>query len=294
MKKTFTLIRTTLAFSSLFFLLSYSGGRASSGDEGNTGAPGDARNGATPITCQFCHSAGAFGPPTIKVELYDSIGTTKLTTYRPGKVHTVRVTLTATGTPIGYGFQLIDIKKTTNAPVAGFLQQGFQPAPNVQIATTSTGSSTPNRTYAEHRGVTSSPIFNVKWKAPAVGTGIVTFYTAGNAVNGNSGQSGDGSTSTSQEFAEGTTSTKDVSDNMRFEVFGSPNTEGVNLLLSSDRARLVTVRVSNLAGQIVSLDKWDITTGDNVRALHLGNVRGAYLIQVLDNQTVITKKIVKF
>ena len=294
MKKGLTFIRTALAFLSAFSLLSYSGGRAASGDEGNTGAPGDARNGATPITCQFCHSAGAFGPPTIKVELYDSIGTTKLTTYRPGRVHTVRVTTTATGTPVGYGFQLIDIKKTTSAPVAGFLQQGFQPAANVQIATTSTGSSTPNRTYAEHRGVSTSPIFNVKWKAPAVGTGAVVFYTAGTAVNGNSGQTGDGSTSTNQEFLEGTTSTKDVSDNMRFEVFGSPNTEGVNLLLSSDRARLVTVQVSNLAGQIISSDKWDITTGDNIRSLHLGNVRGAYLIQVLDNQTVITKKIVKF
>lgn len=294
MKKNFTLITKSLVFLSAFFLLSYSGGRAGSGDEGNTGAPGDARNGATPITCQFCHSAGAFGPPTIKIELYDSVGTVKLTNYVPNKTHTVRVTLTATGTPAGYGFQLIDIKKTTSAPIAGFLSQGFQPAQNIQIATTSAGSSTPNRTYAEHRGSSTSPIFNVKWKAPAVGNGAIVFYVAGNAVNGNSAQTGDGSTSTSQEFAEGTTSTKDVSDNLRFEVFSSPNTEGVNLLLSSDRARLVTVRVSNLAGQIVTSDKWDITTGDNIRALHLGNVRGAYLIQVLDNQRVITKKIVKF
>jgi hypothetical protein len=290
MKRTFTFI----AFLSVFAILSFSGGRAGGADEGNTGAPGDVRNGTTPITCQFCHSAGAFGPPTMKIELYDSVGTTKLTTYRPGLVHTVRVTITATGTPTGYGFQMIDIKKTGNTPVAGFLQQGFQTTPNVQIATTSTGSPTPNRTYAEHRGVTNSPIFDVKWRGPIKGTGAVVFYTAGTAVNGNSGQTGDGATSTNQEFAEGTTSTKDVAGTLRFEVFNGGNTEGVSLLLTSDRARSVTVRTSNLAGQIVSSDKWEITSGDNTKSLHLGNAHGAYLIQVVDNQTVITKKIIKF
>ncbi len=286
MKKTFTFI----AFLGVFAILSFSGGRASSGDEGNTGAPGDVAN----RTCQFCHSAGAFGPPTMKIELYDSVGTTKLTTYRPGQVHTVRVTTTATGTPIGYGFQMIDIKKTGNTPVAGFLQQGFQTASNVQIATTSAGSLTPNRTYAEHRGVSSSPIFNVKWKAPAVGTGAVVFYTAGTAVNGNGQQTGDGSTNTNQEFAEGTTSTKEIEGVLRFEVFSQGNTEGVSLLLTSDRARAVTVRVYNLEGRIVTIEKWAIASGDNIRSIQLGAVRGAYMIQMLDNQTVITKKIVKF
>lgn len=290
MKRTFTFF----AFLGVFVLLSFSGGRAGSGDEGNTGAPGDARNGTTPITCQFCHSAGAFGPPTMKIEIYDSTGTTKWTTYKPGLLHMVRVTITATGTPVGYGFQMIDIKKTGNTPIAGFLQQGLQTASNIQIATTSAGSPTPNRTYAEHRGRSVTPVFNVQWRAPAKGAGAIVFYTSGTAVNGNNGQTGDGATSTSQEFAEGTTSTKDVAGTLRFEVFNGGNTEGVSLLLTSDRARSVSVRASNLAGQVISLDRWDITSGENTRALRLGGVKGAYLIQVLDNQSVITKKIIKF
>ena len=290
MKRTFTFI----AFLGIFATLSFSGGRAGSGDEGNTGAPGDAMNGANARTCQSCHAAGAFGPPTMKIELFDSIGTARLTTYIPGRVHTVRVTTTATGTPGGYGFQMIDIKKTGNTPVAGFLQQGFQTASNVQIATTSAGSVTPNRTYAEHRGISTSPIFNVLWRAPAKGTGAVVFYTAGTAVNRNGGQGGDGATSTNQEFAEGTTSTKEIDGVLRFEVFSQGNTEGVSLLLTSDRARAVTVRVYNLEGQIMTIEKWNIASGDNIRSIQLGTVRGAYMIQVLDNQTVITKKIVKF
>jgi hypothetical protein len=189
---------------------------------------------------------------------------------------------------------MIDIKKTGNTPVAGFLQQGFQPASNVLIATTSTGSITPNRTYAEHRGVANSPTFNVKWKAPVKGTGAVVFYAAGNAVNGNSAQTGDGSTSTNQEFAEGTTSTKEIDGVLRFEVFGQGNTEGVSLLLTSDRARAVTVRVCNLEGKIVTTEKLAIVAGDNIHSIQLGAVRGAYMIQMLDNQTVITKKIIKF
>jgi hypothetical protein len=271
---------------------SFSGGRASGADEGNTGAPGDVMNGSTPLTCQFCHSLGAFSPLTMKIELYDSLGTTKLTSYLPTKVHTIRMTLTATGAPFGYGFQMIDLKKTGNTPVVGFLPLASQPS-NVQVATTSAQSPTPNRTYAEHRGVSTSPIFNIKWRAPAKGAGAIVFYGAGTAVNGNQAQSGDGSTSTSQEFSEGTTATKDLSENVRFEVF-SWNTDGVSLLLTSDRARSVAVRVSNLSGQIVTFDKWDIASGENIRTLNLGTARGAYLIQVIDNQTVITKKIIKF
>ena len=114
------------------------------------------------------------------------------------------------------------------------------------------------------------------------------------AVNGNSGQTGDGATSTSQEFAEGTTSTKEIEGVLRFEVFSQGNTEGVSLLLTSDRARAMTVRVCNLEGKIVATEKWDIASGDNIRSIQIGAVRGAYMIQMLDNQTVITKKIIKF
>jgi hypothetical protein len=292
MKKHFTSI-VLMAFLAIFFLTSYSGGRAGSGDEGNTGAPGDAMNGTTPITCQFCHSLGAFLPLTLKIELYDSAGTTKLMSYLPNKVHTIRTTLTATGAPAGYGFQMIDIKKTGNTPIAGFLPLASQPA-NIQVSTTSAQSSTPNRTYAEHRGVSSTPVFNVKWRAPVKGAGAIVFYAAGTAVNGNGGQSGDGSTSTNQEFAEGTTATKEATENVRFEVFNGGNSDGVSVLLTSEKARLLTLRVSNLSGQIVSTDKWDIASGDNIRSLNLGGVRGAYLIQVIDNQMVITKKIIKF
>jgi hypothetical protein len=292
MKKQFTSI-FLMAFLAMFLLTSNSGGRGSSGDEGNTGAPGDAKNGATPITCQFCHSLGAFGPPTMKIELYDSAGTTKLISYLPNKLHTIRVTMTATGAPAGYGFQMIDIKKTGNTPIAGFLAQNLQ-ANNVQIATTSAQSTTPNRTYAEHRGMSTSPIFNVKWRAPAISAGAVVFYAAGNAVNNNQGQSGDGSTSTNQEFAEGTTATKEATDITHFEVFNTGHSEEVTLSLTSQKARSVSVRVSNLSGQIVATDKWNITSGDNIRSLNLGNAHGAYLIQVIDNQSVITKKIIKF
>ncbi|MDZ7879007.1 MAG: T9SS type A sorting domain-containing protein [Saprospiraceae bacterium] len=293
MKNRFTLF-LFLAFCVPFFLTSYSGGRAGGGDEGNTGAPGDVVSGTTKITCQYCHSSGAYGPPTIEIELYDSLGTTKLTTYVPGKLHTVRTTLAAgAGTPLGYGFQMIDINKTTSKPVAGFLPQAAQAA-NVQIATTSAQSASPNRTYAEHKGVGNSPIFDVKWRAPAKGVGAIVFYASGCAVNKNGQQTGDGSTSVNQEFAEGTTSTKDVADNIRFEVFNDGNTEGVSLLLTSEKAQSVSLRVCNISGQIVLADKWAIASGDNIRSLNLGGVHGAYLIQVIDNQRIITKKIIKF
>ncbi len=61
---------------------------------------------------------------------------------------------------------------------------------NYKIATIPNG-----RTYAEHDNVSTPNIFNVVWTAPAAGTGNVT-YAAGNAVDKNGLNSGDGSSVT--------------------------------------------------------------------------------------------------
>jgi hypothetical protein len=273
----------------LALFLNNSNGRASDSGVGNTGAPGDA-----PVTCQDCHSAGAFGPPSMTVELFDSTNTTRLTAYRPNRLHVVRVTITATGVPAagGYGFQMIDIRKLTNTPVGGILATNQQTI-GTNVKATTLASTT--RTYAEHRsGKSSSNVFNVRWRAPAIGTGPVEFYAAGNAVNGTGTQSGDGAANTKLDMPEGTTSTNDLSDKVQFTLGPNPVHDQLTLRVNSQRDHSLQVAIVNIAGQTVLAEKWQIGAGENTRTLQLGKFqRGAYLIQITDNQETIAKKVFK-
>jgi Secretion system C-terminal sorting domain len=274
---------------SAVLFLNNSSGRAADAGIGNTGAPGDA-----PVTCQSCHAAGTFGPPTMRVELYDSTNTTKLTSYRPGLVHVVRVTTTGTNVPAagGYGFQMIDIRKTGNTALGGILPTVQQTLGTNVKATTLAGTT---RTYAEHRGGKSAAgVFNVRWRAPAVSTGAVTFYAAGNVVNGDGGQSGDGSANTTLEVTEGRVSTNDLAAKIRFDLSPNPVADQLTMSVNSSSAHVLTIHILNLAGQTVLSEKWQIGSGNNAKTLDVKHLAtGAYMVQVVDNQDVLAKKVLK-
>jgi len=84
------------------------------------------------------------------------------------------------GTPAGYGFQATALDGSNNK--AGDFSN---PIAGTQIATAGA------REYAEHVGVSPMGAYGWQWTAPAAGTGSVTFYGIGNAVNGTGNTSGD-------------------------------------------------------------------------------------------------------
>lgn len=164
-----------------FVFSSNSGGRASSGGSGNTGAPGEG-------TCASCHSGGSFGA-SLTIQVFNAGTTTPVTNYMPGTTYDLKVTVSnSSGAPAGYGFQMVALKNSTNTNTGTWTTPGS----NTKIGTAG------SRSYVEH-GVggtySASNIFTTKWVAPASGTGSVTFYSAGNVVNGNGGTSGDSPTS---------------------------------------------------------------------------------------------------
>ncbi len=187
---------------SIFFLLAILGlltlpgnknGRASQSGKGNTGAPGDETVNGAAYTCTGCHNDGAFNP-IVSVSVLDT-GNVAITHYTPGKLYTARVSINAAGTGLsGYGFQMIALRDTGNIDLDGFSDVNPN---NYKIATINNG-----RTYAEHANVSASNTFNVRWTAPVAGTGSVTFYAAGNAVNGNGNSDGDGASVTSLHLFE--------------------------------------------------------------------------------------------
>jgi trimeric autotransporter adhesin len=202
MKKViFTLF--TVAFLAFLFS-SNSGGRATSGGSGNTGAPSEG-------TCANCHSGGSYNP-SLSVQIFQAGTQTPVTQYMAGITYDMKVTVTAAmGSPAGYGFQMVALRSgNTNA--------GSWSNPGANTKTATAG----GRNYVEH-GVggtySSTNTFTMKWTAPAAGTGAVTFYSSGNAINGNGGTGGDSPVNTSisitemvQNISAGTASNVTIAD----------------------------------------------------------------------------------
>ncbi len=287
------IIYTLFLSATSLLLISNAGGKAAVANEGMTGAPGDSKQAnGTAITCQACHNGGTFNP-TGKIDFFDEAGTAAVTKYEAGKTYTIRFTITASGSPGGYGFQMIDIRKSNSANVKGFLPATSQ-ATGIQITAISSGSQA-NRSYAEQRQSLTSNTINVKWKAPAAGTGAVVFYAVGNAVNRNSSDAGDnGTASVNAEFTELTSSVNELATSVEMAVSPNPITEGVILSLSSKVGKNVQVRITDISGKTVLTDNRAIQAGENAVKLDVSHlVKGAYMIQVIENQNVISKKIVK-
>jgi len=181
MKQTsnFSVVTLCLLASIGFFMISSSGGRAGAANSGNTGAPGEPSG----QKCGSCHIGGGFSPISESLLITNPGSSDPIDAYVPGQTYEVTLTVNASGSPAGYGFQMtsLDVSNTE----AG---SWSSPATNVQIETASLVG---GRTYVEHKGVGSSNVFRVNWTAPAAGAGLVSFYHAANGVNGNGATSGD-------------------------------------------------------------------------------------------------------
>ncbi len=197
-----------------YALISSSGGRATTANSGNTGAPGE-----TGPTCGICHTGGSanFGTVNIQLTVKDPLGVPLTSEYTAGATYSVEVQVSSTmGIPSGYGFQMTALTSanmnagTWQSPIAG-----------TTIATISLGG---GRTYVEHSAPNASGIFQVEWVAPPTGTGDVSFYYAGNAVNVNFINTGDiGSFGAVQTFQEACQMLTITTDSIRMPLCAGDN-----------------------------------------------------------------------
>ncbi len=234
-----------VAFIGLLTLTGNKNGRASQSGAGNTGAPGDQTLNGAPLTCTGCHDDGAFNS-IVFVQVLDT-GGVAITHYKPGKLYNAQVSINASGSGLaGYGFQMIALRDTGNIDLDGF--SDINPN-NYKIATISNG-----RTYAEHANISASNTFNVRWTAPTAGTGSVTFYAAGNAVNGNDNSDGDGASNTSLRlFEEITLSSgeKEISSAPLAGISPNPVRDVAQLELNIPLAGQYRLKAYNLSGRLI-------------------------------------------
>lgn len=290
-KSTYMKIRLAISLFLLFIgLLTLPGnknGRASQSGKGNTGAPGDQTLNGLAYTCTGCHDDGAFNP-NISITVLDT-GEMAITHYMPGKLYTARVSINASGTGLsGYGFQMIALRDTGNVDLDGF--SDINPN-NYKIATISNG-----RTYAEHANVSASNTFNVRWTAPVAGTGSVTFYASGNAVNGNGNSSGDGGAVTSLHLDEEITLSSGEVDASEpsIRIFPNPVTDVASVTCALPNSGEYQLSAYNMAGKKV----WSMTqifpSGNNNYQIPTEKwPTGAYFISISSEKWSKIVKILK-
>ncbi len=254
-------------------------GRATTGSEGVTGAPGDTSQGGNAKTCgaSGCHSTGAFGPMSLSITLLDSAAQTPVNQYIPNKNYIARVTISSgSGSPAGYGFQMIALKDNGNVPTNSF-SDPLGLSNNYKLKTLGT------RTYAEHQTMSTTNTFNVIWKAPTAGSGSVTFYSSGNAVNNNMGSGGDGAANNKLQVSEITSGLNDLRSAALLPLRLSPNpvTTSTQLTFSLPESSEYRLLVRDLSGRIV----WENTAwqaaGDNSVELPAQSWQsGIYLVEI--------------
>lgn len=221
--------------------MSNRGGRAGSQNLGSTGAPKEL------TVCKSCHN----GPINVGISLNLLDGQDTVNSYEPGKNYIIRVSIQhlSGNTPKAYGFQLTGL----NAPINtdGPTISSISPlTSNVKINTAQ------NRVYAEHNDRSTTPNFDVHWKAPDEGTGPVSFYAAGNGVNADNNLTGDGSAKISAQFNEKNinTSSRNYSSKS-IGLYPNPATEFSTVIDDANQVYKIVIR--DLLGKTQRIDILD-------------------------------------
>lgn len=233
-----------------------------------TGAPG---SGGSAGTCanNGCHTSGDFSP-SLSISLLD--GSDAVDEYEPGKAYTLKVSINASGSPARYGFQAVALDESDDQAGAwGTLGNGQQ------VETLS------GRDYLEHSTPSQNSSFETEWIAPAIGTGEVTFYSAGIASNNNGGTTGDGTASDDLTIDEApVNSTSNVNgDIASFDIFPNPVEDMLNLKINSRINGDFNIRVIDVMGRVASLSSISLQNGNQVKSIPAGNLTpGLYVVQL--------------
>lgn len=286
MKLKFTYTILCLTFLAFVFS-SNSGGRAGAANQGNSGAPGDDSK-----TCVTCHGNNAAIQVTLSMDVLDDNGNSiVMAGYVPGLTYEVQTTINVeSGSPEGFGYQMTGINASMgqNGPMADAFSD---PADNVQVATvSSTG-----RTYAEHKGVSASNVFSVRWTAPEANSGDVSFYACGNGVNGNNETGGDNAACNTLLLPENTSlSTNTLDENITLDIVPNPVEDVINLQTISPNTGDYELILTDIAGRQVYSESFLMPQGKGNSPIFVDQLQaGLYFLHLSGNGKIVTRQIVK-
>lgn len=276
--------RVIYTFFALIFIaivtMSNSAGRASTGNEGGTLAPGDG------TYCGTCHTGGNFGT-SIDMKLFEQGTSTEVTSYVPGATYDVEITISTNSAPTGYGFQALALKDADNSSINNWI--------NASTASTQLTTTTSGRQYFEHNSIASDNVFQAEWTAPAAGEGNVTFYMVGNAVNATSSTAGDEVAANSVTITETLVNSKSLTEvAVQMNLFPNPTVENLTLDFTAAEVKDLTVNIYNQNGQRVLNRNVVAQNGENRLVFSVNDyVSGVYFVEVTDGAQSTVKRFVK-
>jgi len=255
----------------VFVLTSNRSGRANRIGQGVTGAPGELGQTCASVGCHF---SGAFDPDVV-ISLLDQ-NSEIVNSYLPNQSYSVQLKINHTGFPTGYGFQIVSLLDSDNSGINTFANL------NSQMQEIMVG----NRQYVEQNNIINSDLITLNWTAPDEGSGPISFYGIGNAVNGNGEPSGDGASSATLSISEEImSSNSNFIDGISMNIFPNPAIDFIKISAELD---IKSVSLFNIQGQMV------LSTEDVKNNIKIENLNaGFYLIQVLfSNNKVASQKFI--
>jgi hypothetical protein len=255
----------------------------SSGKAGFTGSPGE---GTCSSASGGCHSGGSSSASSVTISSTPAFTNNE---YVPGVTYTMEVTVNAAGfTKFGFGCEVLT---ATNANAGIMQNQGigtkFLTAPNGRKNATQTTTQT---------GSTGFFTFSFEWIAPASGGGNVTFYYAGNAVNGTGGTGGDLGINGSLLVNEASTiGIKEFSQNIEsltISAFPNPANEFITISYDLTTNQNVNMELVNTQGIVIkTIDNGYESLGKQSHFLGLKTIpSGIYFLRVKADNVVIGQK----
>ena len=231
--------------------------------DGRTGAPNEG-------TCAAggCHSGLNTGGGSLTLNGPES--------YNPGDTLDFDIQLTQSGQQ-RWGFELTVLDDND----AGFGEIIVTDASRTQLST-SGGKEylKQTRTGTDNGTADAAPGWAFRWVAPSDGSSNATFYVAGNAANGNGGNSGDFIYTISKSLSVSTTSVADGTPGLPTEIrlaqnYPNPFNPSTTIQFELERATSVKLTVHDINGrQIATLIDGHQPVGIHKTVWEAGNLAG--------------------
>lgn len=227
-----------------------------------TGAPGESGS-----SCNMCHGSGNY-VTMVNIDLLtqDSL---VVNSYSSNQTYIVRLRVSGTNGPKGFGFQLVALDETTNSDMGLWSKL---PANAREITMLS-------RKYLVHSSPSTSGLYYFHWTAPSTNQGNIKFYAAGLAANLNGSTNGDKHATLVKTVAfNSSTATEDTGMKVaKAIVFPNPATD----FIQTDVPNAGAIRIFDLNGKL-HLDTKSFSQGNKVDITMLP--KGLYTVVVSDQQ----------
>ncbi len=274
MKRTAVLL-TLLLFAFTLFL-SFSGGPGTSQQLDVTGGP-LSQDGNT--YCTMCHSGGDFGT-MLNLTVVSEAGDT-ISEYEPSTAYTLQVSILAEGAS-GYGFQAVALDE--NNVGSGMFADTVG---GTQVVTLN------NVNYIEHSSRAEDGTWEIPWTSPDVGTGAVTFYAAGNAVNNSFSPAGDDPDTAFLVLEEALgAGIANVQEAIALKLSPNPTVDYLRIQWSAQEVVPEELQIVSATGQLMQ-ERAIHGLSNNLEVAVNDLPSGIYFVRMASNEGIQTKRFIK-